>query len=164
MKKLLTILACLTVIAGAFAQASDDKYVDPQTELERAKKIEDQKTMTQTINVLEGFVDFEGKTYMSEDLVKVGGSIMMEYSPLYNEVRIYYTCMMTQFDRGEAMNAVLAVMQDFMELNKYKNTEGKEFTKERYFHYSYLVPDKEKYFRDGRFKKAQYISYIKLSK
>ncbi|MCQ2573431.1 MAG: hypothetical protein MJ182_06015 [Treponema sp.] len=164
MKKLLAVLACLTVVAGVFAQSDSEAYKDPQTELEKAQKLENEKLVTQTINVPEGFVEFKDKAYMSEDKVKAGGNIYIEYSPLYNEVRIYYTCLMTQYERGQAMNDVLAVLQDFTVLNKYINSEGKEFTKERYYHYSYLVPDKEKYFRDGRFKKAQYISYVKFSK
>jgi len=165
MKKLLALFACLAFVTSAFALEKDhDAYKDPDTELQKAQKLEDEKLMTQTIKVPEGFNEFKDKAYMSEDKVKAGGNIVIEYSPLYNEVRVYYTCMMTQYERGEAMNDVLAVLQDFLVLGKYTNTEGTEFTKERYFHYSYLKPDKEKYFKEGRFKKAQYISYVKFSK
>jgi len=164
MKKLIAVLACLTIAAGAFAQADSDAYKDPVTEFEKAQKLENEKLVTQTITVPAGFGDFKDRAYMSEDKVKAGGTIKIEYSPLYNEVRLYYTCLMTQYERGQAMNDVLAVLQDFLVLDKYTNDEGTEFTKERYYHYSYLVPDKEKYFRDGRYKKAQYISYVKFSK
>ena len=162
MKKILAVLACLTLVAGAFAQEENEAYKDPETEFEKTQKLENEKLMTQTINVPEGFVDFKDKAYMTEEMTKAGGTIVIEYSPLYNEVRLYYTCMMTQYERGQAMNDVMAVLQDFMLLSKYTNAEGTEFTKERYYHYSYLVPDKEKYFRDGRVKKAQYISYVKF--
>lgn len=164
MKKIIAVLACLTIVAAAFAQNDSESYKDPQTEFEKTQKLEAEKLVTQTINVPAGFVDFKDKAYMSEDKLKAGGTITIEYSPLYNEVRLYYTCLMTQYERGQAMNDVLAVLQDFLVLNKYTNAEGKEFTKERYYHYSYLTPDKEKYFREGRFKKAQYISYVKFSK
>lgn len=158
MKKLFAILACLFVASFVFAQE------DALKEFELSLAQDEQKTDTQTINVPEGFIDFADRTYMSEELVSSGGTIVIEYSPVYNEVRIYYTCLMTQFERGQAMNTVLAVLQDFLVLNKYTNVDGKEFTKERYYHYSYLTPDKEKYFRDGRLKKAQYISYLKFTK
>lgn len=160
MKKFLVIAACMFVAAGAFAQA----YSDAMTEFERAQKVEDQLTMVQTIKVPDGFVGMETKQYMVDDVQKTGGEIRIEYEPLYDEVRIYYTCLLTAYERGEAMNTVLAVLQDFTSLTKYTNVDGKEMTKERYYKYSYLVPDKEKYFRDERLKKAQYISYVKFSK
>lgn len=159
MKKLLMLLACMIIGVSAFAQ-SDDSF----DEFTRALKIEEQQTMTQKIKVPDGFVGMSTKNYMSDEVLSTGGEILIEYEPLYNEVRIYYTCLMTSYERGEAMNVVLAVLQDFQSLNKYVNVDGKEMTKERYYKYSYLVPDKEKYFRDDRLKKAQYISYVKFSK
>ncbi len=158
MKKLLILLACLVAVSSLFAET------DPMDDFSRSMKIEEQATMTQTIKVPEGFVGMSDKKYMSDQVLETGGEIYMEYEPLYNEVRIYYTCLMTQYERGEAMNVVLAVLQDFLALSKYVNADGKEMTKERYFKYSYLVPDKEKYFRDDRLKKAQYISYVKFTK
>ncbi|MCQ2596971.1 MAG: hypothetical protein MJ181_03910 [Treponema sp.] len=160
MKKFLAVVACLFVAAGAFSQA----VADATSEFEKAQKIEEQSTMIQTIRVPEGFVGMTTKQYMIDEVLKTGGEITIEYSPLYDEVRIYYTCLLTAYERGEAMNTVLAVLQDFESLTKYINVDGKEMTKDRYYKYSYLVPDKEKYFRDDRLKKAQYISYVKFSK
>lgn len=165
MKKIFVLTALMLAFSVSIFAQTKDGYVDPQTEFKQAQKIEQQKLTTQTINVPEGFNAFKDKKYMSDELSKVGGNIVIEYSPLYDEVRIYYTCMMTQYERGEAMNTVLAVLQDFLVLTEYTNAEGDAYTKERYYHYNYLVPDKEKYFKNERgFKMAQYISYLKFSK
>lgn len=165
MKKALALLTCLVAFTvSAFAQNSN-AYTDSVSEFKQTQKMEQQKLSTQIINVPEGFVGLEDKNYMSEELSSTGGTITMEYSPLYNEVRISYTCMMQQYERGDAMNTVMAVLLDFQDLQKYTNADGETNTKERYYHYSYLVPDKEKYFKNERgFKMAQYISYVKFSK
>ena len=77
-------------------------------------------------------------------------SIKIEYSPMYDEVRIYYECMYVTYDRGDAMNAVLECLEDFRVEHKYNL-------------YRYLKDDKEKFFKDdkGR-RKAQYNSYVKF--
>lgn len=158
MKKLILILACLSFGFAAFAQ--DNSFSEFELEVAR----DEQKQDTHTISVPDGFVDFQGKQYMSKEFLDAGGTITIEYSPVYGEVRLYYTCLMSQFDRGVAMNTVLEVFQDFLVLSKFTNADGKEFAKERYYHYTYLTPDKEKYFRDGKLRKAQYYSYVKFTK
>ena len=77
-------------------------------------------------------------------------SVKIEYSPIYDEVRIYYECMMVTYDRGEVMNAVMECLEDFRLEHKYN-------------YYRYLKEDKEKYFKDdkGR-RKAQFIRYVKF--
>ena len=136
MKKIFTFAAVLMLGACLFAQgitgrgASDD-IVDSET-------FEAEKTKTEVIIP---------KDFHSKDST---ASIKIEYSPMYDEVRIYYECMMVTYDRGEAMNAVLECLEDFRVEHKYNL-------------YRYLKDDKEKYFKDdkGR-RKAQYNSYVKF--
>ena len=64
-------------------------------------------------------------------------SVKIEYSPIYDEVRIYYETLYVTYDRGEAMNTVMAVLQDFQKENKY-------------YSYKYLKPESHKHFRDDR--------------
>lgn len=136
MKKIFTFAAVLMLGACLFAQgitgrgASDD-IVDSET-------FEAEKTKTEVIIP---------KDFHTKDST---ASIKIEYSPMYDEVRIYYECMMVTYDRGEAMNAVLECLEDFRVEHKYNL-------------YRYLKDDKEKYFKDdkGR-RKAQYNSYVKF--
>lgn len=77
-------------------------------------------------------------------------SVRIEYEPMYNEARIYYSCMYVTYDKGEAMNTVLACLQDFMVDNKY-------------YGYSYLARDRERYFKSDRgYNMAEYMSYVKF--
>ena len=87
------------------------------------------------------------KDFHSKD---TSASVKIEYSPMYDEVRIYYECMYVTYDRGEAMNAVLECLDDFRIEHKYNV-------------YRYLKDDKEKFFKDDRGRrKAQYNSYVKF--
>ena len=136
MKKIFTFAAVLMLGACLFAQgitgrgASDD-IVDSET-------FEAEKTKTEVIIP---------KDFHSKDST---ASIKIEYSPMYDEVRIYYECMMVTYDRGEAMNAVLECLEDFRIEHKYNL-------------YRYLKDDKEKYFKDDKARrKAQYNSYVKF--
>ena len=136
MKKIFTFTAVLLLGACLFAQGitgrgSNEDYGD-------AENFEANKTKTEVIIP---------KDFHSTDTT---ASIKIEYSPMYDEVRIYYECMYVTFDRGQAMNAVLECLEDFRVEHKYNN-------------YRYLKDDKEKYFKDdkGR-RKAQYSSYVKF--
>ncbi len=83
---------------------------------------------------------------------KKNASVKIEYSPFYDEVRIYYECMYVTYDRGEAMNTVMACLQDFQKDKKY-------------YSYRYLRDDRERFFKDERGRRrAQYISYVKFSR
>ena len=162
MKKIIVFLACLTAfVSVAFAQ----EFKDPTAEMETMKKIEQEKTTTHTIIVPDGFGGLSDKKYMDEEEALGGGNIKIEFSPLYDEVRIYYTTMMVNYNRGKAMNTVMAVLQDFLSVTEFTNTEGATVPKERYYHYKYLQPDKEKYYKNERkVAMAQYFSYLKFTK
>lgn len=72
--------------------------------------------------------------------------------PMYDEIRIYYECMYVTYDKGEAMNTVLACLEDFQ-------------LEHKYFRYRYLRDDKERFFKDDRGRrKAQYISHLQFER
>ncbi len=136
MKKIFLLTAAMMFSACLFAQgitgrgASDD--------ITDAETFEAEKTKTEIIIP---------KDFHSKD---TSASVKIEYSPMYDEVRIYYECMYVTYDRGEAMNAVLECLDDFRIEHKYNV-------------YRYLKDDKEKFFKDDRGRrKAQYNSYVKF--
>lgn len=136
MKKIFLLTAAMMFSACLFAQgitgrgASDD--------ITDAETFEAEKTKTEII---------VPKDFHSKD---TSASVKIEYSPMYDEVRIYYECMYVTYDRGEAMNAVLECLDDFRIEHKYNV-------------YRYLKDDKEKFFKDDRGRrKAQYNSYVKF--
>ena len=136
MKKIFLLTAAMMFSACLFAQgitgrgASDD--------ITDAETFEAEKTKTEII---------VPKDFHSKD---TSASVKIEYSPMYDEVRIYYECMYVTYDRGEAMNAVLECLDDFRVEHKYNV-------------YRYLKDDKEKFFKDDRGRrKAQYNSYVKF--
>ena len=107
MKKIFTFTAVLLLGACLFAQGitgrgSNEDYGD-------AENFEANKTKTEVIIP---------KDFHSTDTT---ASIKIEYSPMYDEVRIYYECMYVTFDRGQAMNAVLECLEDFRVEHKYNN-------------------------------------------
>ena len=78
--------------------------------------------------------------------------VRIEYYPIYDEIRIYYETLYVTYDRGEAMNAVIACVEDFMRDKKYLS-------------YRYLRPESQKYFKDDRGqRKAQWSAQIKLER
>lgn len=128
MKKSIAILLSLFVIAGtAFAQST-------------ASALPEEK------------VDISVKTIIPENqhTTDKTAKIRIEYIPMSDEARIYYTSMYVTYDEGEAMNSVLAVLEDF--------------TKEhRYYRYSYMEQDKEKFFKDARgISWAQRYSHVRF--
>ena len=145
MKKILSILALFAVLMGSvFAETIGDNPEDP-FERDRWEK---EKLTTQVYN-------FELKTGHDElglkeiDIDK-NATIKAEYIPMHNELRIYYETLYVTFDKGEAMNAVMAYLQKFVKDNKYYN-------------YKYMEDDRVKYFKDDRKqRKAMYASHIKL--
>ncbi|MCR4631475.1 MAG: hypothetical protein K5786_07565 [Treponema sp.] len=79
-------------------------------------------------------------------------SVKIEYMPMYDEIRIYYDTLYVSYDRGEAMNTVIACVEDFMKDRKYSR-------------YRYLKPESQKYWKDDRGqRKAQWSAYIKLER
>ena len=107
MKKIFTFAAVMMLGACLFAQgitgrgASED-IIDAET-------FEEQKTKTEIIIP---------KDFHTTDST---ASIKIEYSPMYDEVRIYYECMYVTYDQGQAMNAVLECLEDFRVEHKYNN-------------------------------------------
>lgn len=78
--------------------------------------------------------------------------VKIEYIPMTDECRIYYTSMYVTYDSGEAMNAVLGCLEDFTKKNKY-------------YHYTYMDRDRERYYKDDRgISWAQYSSHVKFTR
>ena len=135
MKKIVTLFTVLTLFSAAiFAETIGDNPDDP---FER-DRFEQEKVTTVTI--------------VPEDqhCTDKNASVKIEYSPIYDEVRIYYETLYVTYDEGEAMNTVMAVLQDFQK-------EKKSYS------YKYLKDSKEKYYKDERGqRKAEYSAYLKF--
>ncbi len=127
MKKIFAIIVALMCFSGlAFSDEAADLLKEPQDSLTRTITPEEQHVTNKTAKV------------------------QIEYTPLTDEVHIYYTCMAVSYDQGEAMNSVLACLQDFQKQNQY-------------YSYKYLKRDSIKYFKDERnLKWATYSSYVKF--
>lgn len=144
MKKALVIFACFSIFSSfIFAQTkSDDSEWSAPSATREVTDEEYEAEKTQTLTIVPE----------NQHTTDKNASVKIEYSPLYDEVRIYYTTLYVTFDKGDAMNTVIEVMEDFMEDYKY-------------FHYRYLKKDRERYFKDDRGQRmAEYSSYIKLSR
>ncbi len=104
MKKLLFVLFGLSIFAfSAFAITGEAINNDVDTaELYEAEK-------TTTISIV------PEKQHTTDKYADV----RLEYAPMYDEVRVYYRTANPNFDQGEAMNTVLAVLQDFQKEHKY---------------------------------------------
>lgn len=134
MKKLIALLACATIFGSILmAEAiSDDPF--------EREKFEAEKTSTYVIVPEE------------QHVTDKNASVKIEYSPIYDEVRIYYETLYITYDRGEAMNTIIACLQDFQKENKYIN-------------YKYLKPESQKFFKDDRGqRKAQWSAYLKFTR
>ena len=138
MKKLLVLLACLTIFGGFMVAQASPESEDP---FER-EKFEKEKTKVEII------------VPQDQHLEDKNASVRMEYMPIYDEVRIYYTTLYVTYDRGEAMNTVLACLADFQKEHKYNS-------------YRYLKEDRERYFKvknDRGQRKAEYSSSVKFTR
>lgn len=157
MKKLITFIFCgFVFIAGTFAQPMAD--VD---NILNEGKFDSEKTKLEVIIPEE------------QHVTDKNADVKIEYFPLYDEVRIYYTTLLVTYDRGEAMNTVLACLQDFQtrfsaDKDYHYSEEDGIGTKKSFAYYrsySYLKPDRERVFKDDRGqRKAQYISHVKFNK
>lgn len=144
MKKILVVLAGLTLFAGSLvAQAKNtDKEWSAPTAVREIDDDQFEEEKTKTLLVIP-------KDFHSEDK---NATVKIEFNPLYDEVRIYYETLYVTYDKGQAMNSVMGVMEDFMAENQY-------------FHYSYLKKDREHSFKDDRGqRRTEYSSYIKLTR
>lgn len=130
MKKFFAVITAMLCLTGAvFADEVEDLLKEP--------------------------VGNEIQTIIPEDqhVTNKTAKVRLEYTPLTDEVRLYYTCAAVQFDQGEAMNTALAVLKDFQEKNQY-------------YSYKYMRRDSVKYYKDEKtgFKWAQYFSYVRFQR
>ncbi|BDC92353.1 hypothetical protein SAMN04487977_102251 [Treponema bryantii] len=137
MKKILSILAVFAVLMGSiFAETIGDNPDDP---FER-DRFENEKLTTQII------------VPENQHCTDKNATVKIEYQPMHDELRIYYDTLYVTFDKGEAMNTVMACLQDFIKENKYYN-------------YRYMEKDKIKSYKDDRKqRKTLYASHIKLTR
>lgn len=135
MKKFFVLLACFSVLSGfVFAQSVEDD------DLFGREKLEEEKLSTYTI--------------IPEDqhCTDKNASVKIEYSPIYDEVRIYYETLYVTYDVGEAMNTVIACLQDFQKEHKYVG-------------YKYLRPESQKFYKDERGqRKAVWSAHLKFTR
>ena len=130
MKKFFAVITAMLCLTGAvFADEVEDLLKEPESNEIETIIPEDQHVTNKTAKVI------------------------LEYTPLTHEVRLYYTCASVMFDQGEAMNTALAVLKDFQE--KYK-----------YYSYKYMRRDSVKYYKDEKtgFKWTQYFSYVRFQR
>ena len=132
MKKLTTFL-CMMMLAAVSLSAAP--VADEDLELYEETKL-------QTLTIVPE----------NQHCTDKNANVKIEYSPMYDEVRIYYETLYVTYDKGEAMNTVMACLQDFQKDNQY-------------YSYNYLKRDSERYFRDDRGqRKAQYSAYLKFNR
>jgi hypothetical protein len=106
------------------------------------------------LNLVKEPQDSMTRTFVPDDqhVTNKTAKVQMEYTPLTDEVRVYYSCLAVSFDQGEAMNTVLACLKDFQQQNQY-------------FNYKYLDRDSVRYYKDDHnLKMAMYESYVKFSR
>lgn len=135
MKKILTLLTVFAVLMGSvFAETIGDNPDDP---FER-DRFEKEKLSTQVI------------VPENQHCTDKNASVKIEYMPMHDELRIYYDTLFVTFDTGEAMNTVMACLQDFIKEKKY-------------FNYKYMEQDKTKPYKGDRDqRRVVYSSHIKL--
>lgn len=135
MKRVLAFIACLSIFCMTFfAQAAYDRE-DPFAEEEFYSK-----RTTEEVIIPEN-QQWEDKN----------ASVKIVYYPMYDEAYIYYDTLYVTYQRGQANNAVIATVEDFMNERNYK-------------HYNYIRADEEKYKKAERGNRAIYISNIKFSR
>lgn len=135
MKKLLIILFSMFIISGGvFAQSAVSALPDEK----------DMADLSMKVVVPEN-------QHINEQNTKTA-KVKIEYIPMTDEARIYYTDMYVTYDSGDAMNAVLGCLEDFTKQNKY-------------YHYRYMDRDRERYYKDDRgISWAQYMSHVKFTR
>ena len=134
MKKLLLVLTTLFLVAGSvFADQETDEIFENMSAEER---YEEQKT--KTIKIVPE----------NQHTVDKNAKVELEFNPMYDEVRVTYTTSFASYDQGEAMNTVLAVLQDFQKEHGYTK-------------YKYLQTPKESSYIDKEAKpKKKYTVYF----
>ena len=98
MKKIFTILSCFFVFATMLSAAP----------------VEDDLTYEEEKVSMEVIIPED------QHCTDKHASVKIEYMPMYDEIRIYYDTLYVAYDRGEAMNTVIACVQDFLKEKKYR--------------------------------------------
>ena len=83
---------------------------------------------------LSGIVDNANKVDLSTKIITPKdqhttdktASVKIEYMPMVNELRIYYTSMYVTYDAGEAMNSIQACLKDFIKEHSKEATYNAE--------------------------------------
>jgi hypothetical protein len=156
MKKIIVVSFCFLFSLGMiFAQDTGAaKAAEPA---KTAPTTSTTTTTTETTTDTATDKQFDSKTVkeiipQNQHTTDKTASVKIEYTPMYDEARIYYSCMYVTYDKGEAMNTVIACIEDFMKENQY-------------YHYTYLRRDRESYFKNERgYNMAQYMSYVKFTR
>lgn len=145
MKKIIAAVISLFVMTGvSFAQSEASALPDDEIKVDLTKK---------TITPENQHLQPEDKT----------GKIVIEYIPMTDEARVYYTCMYESYEKGRAMNAILGCLEDFIENSK--NPEGSVTEGKVYYRYRYMDKDRERYYRDKdnrRLKWTEYSVHVKF--
>lgn len=142
LKTVIAISACTALTMGAvFAQ--EDTAAAQRTQEKAGIALEEVEKDYDGVTI-------ETITPENQHVTDKSASVEIKYMPMYDEARIYYRCMYVTYDKGEAMNTVLACLEDFAKDHKYKR-------------YTYLTRDKESYSKNPRgYNEAQYMSYVKF--
>ena len=153
MKKLMSLFIVLSLVAvSVFA----DEAADVINGMEEEERFEAQKTATMLITPK------EENFHLDSTFKNQHPKVTLEFNPLYDELRIHYVVNYTTFERGEAMNVVLAVIQDFMQ----GKIEYDGYENYRYRSYRYLQNPKEtsRIEKNGnrKSKVTEYFCYIQL--
>lgn len=145
MKRIIAAIISLFVVTGfSFAQSEVSALPDDEIKVDLTKKIISPKNQ---------HLEPEDKT----------GKVVIEYIPMTDEARVYYTCMYESYEKGRAMNAILGCLEDFLADSRNPEvsvTDGRE-----YYRYRYMDKDRERYYRDKdnrRLKWTEYSVHVKF--
>ena len=114
MKKTLSILALVFLIAGSVFAQSEASALPDDAKVDLTKKV---------ITPADQHLKPDDKT----------GKVVIEYIPMVDEVRITYTCMYNLYEPGNAMNAIMGCLEDFTKDNNYYHYKYMERDREKYF-------------------------------
>lgn len=147
-KYIVAAAAALLVYFGALAQdaapAAEERAESAVKidNLEALRADEQEAKKTQVITLTNPYPELHPSTS--------NVTVEINFIPLSDEVRIYYRCMAVSYKPGEAMNTVMACLQDFQKANGY-------------YSYKYQQADKESVKKDktNGMKMAEYYSRVK---
>ena len=124
MKKIFAVLACMASFSLFYAQeASTDELLNPKDPMDRTVQVIVPENQRLTTNPETG--------------KQKPASVKIEYLENYDEVHIYYSCLVVAFDKGDAMVTFADCLEDFR-------------IEHDYVKYSYLKRDKTRHYKDER--------------